>query len=106
TTPRGLLAAPVQHRPTYLAAGLAGLLAPHPAPRPDGSGGWRCGGFTATGGRGGLRLGGDGGSDEDALRALCACAWADSGPPGTGDAPGGVVATTPAAETAVRLLGL
>ncbi|MFF0415541.1 HAD-IIA family hydrolase [Kitasatospora sp. NPDC004745] len=74
TTPAQLLAAPVEHRPTYLAADLRGLLEPHPAVgREDGGAG--CGGWVATAGDGVLRLSG-GGDRWDGLRALCAAAWA------------------------------
>lgn len=73
TTAADLLTAAPQHRPTYVSAGLDGLLAPHPAPVVDGAGGWTCGGWTATADSG-LLLGGAG-DDLDALRALCAAAW-------------------------------
>jgi glycerol 3-phosphatase-2 len=125
TTAAVLLAAPPQHRPTYVSAGLDGLLTPHPAPERIADGGWRCGGFTATwhhddqpgdGGRvesvgsmaGGLRLGGSGGDPVDALRALCACAWSGASPdPGNGlTAAYHVVPETDAARAAARDLGL
>jgi glycerol-1-phosphatase len=105
TTPAALLAAPAQWRPTYLAAGLGGLLTPHPAPRPATGGGWKVGGFTAAAGPDGLHLAGEGDDEVDALRALCACAWADDTPADTGGIPR-VVARTPAAEAAARRLGL
>lgn len=74
TTAADLLAAGPDHRPTYVSQGLEGLLAPHPAPvAADGS--WTCGGWTVSGG---LRLSGAG-DDLDALRALCAAAWAGGG---------------------------
>ena len=104
TTPAALLAAPAQQRPTYVAAGLSGLLDTHPAPRQVGGGGWQVGGFTASAGPGGLRLAGGGGDDLDALRALCACAWADGPPPEAGGI--SVVTKSPAAEAAARRLAL
>jgi glycerol-1-phosphatase len=79
TTPRLLLAAPTEHRPTYVSADLAGLAAGHPEPRRAGAA-FECGGFRASA-DGGLRLGGDGTDDLDALRALCAAWWA-TGPAG------------------------
>ena len=69
TTAAELLAATPEHRPTYVSAGLDGLLTPHPAAGPDG-----CGGWTVTAG-GELTLHGAG-DDLDALRALAAAAWA------------------------------
>jgi glycerol-1-phosphatase len=70
TTPADLLAAPPEHRPTYLARSVDGLLVPHPAPaRTDA--GWTCGGWTVRDGR----VEGSG-AELDALRAACAAAWA------------------------------
>ncbi|RKN43711.1 HAD hydrolase-like protein [Streptomyces hoynatensis] len=81
TDPAGLLAAPPEHRPTYVAADLRGLLSPQPAVERDAQGGFRCGGWRVTGasieGRG---------EPVDALRALCALAW--SGPEGVAAATG------------------
>jgi hypothetical protein len=91
TTPADLLVASPQHRPTYLAADLRGLLVPHPAPRlRDGvveCGGWavrtdggrlhvsrRSAGEDLDRSRGRGPEGGFGG-DVDALRALCLAAW-------------------------------
>ena len=93
TTAADLLVASPEHRPTYVSQGLEGLLGPHPAPVAA-DGGWTCGGWTVTGG---LRLSGSG-EDLDALRALCAAAWA-----GDGTEPG---ADGPAAAAALRALGL
>lgn len=98
TAPAELLTAVPEQRPTYLSAGLDGLLVAHPRPRPDGSGGWKCGGWTAATVGAGLGLGGAG-DDLDALRALCAAAWADPG----ADA---VRPDGPAAILAVERLGL
>ena len=93
TTAADLLAAPPEHRPTYVSQGLEGLLRPHPAPVAA-DGGWTCGGWTVTGE---LRLSGSG-EDLDALRALCAAAWA-----GAGTEPG---ADGPAAAAALRAVDL
>jgi len=126
TTAAVLLAAPPVHRPAYLAAGLGGLLTPHPAPERHGSG-WRCGGYTAVAGDDGLHLSGQGDDEVDALRALCACAWAGDGArqAGVPDPTAGrtarqvqamprapvaaghrVLPESPAAESAARRLGL
>ena len=87
TTPADLLRAAPKLRPTYLAAEVGGLLSPHPQPDVV-EGGTRCGRWgVAQNGRV-LRLGADrtdgaapDGEDElDALRALCAAAWAADGP--------------------------
>src|SRR5215472_11346176 len=76
--PLDVVLAPPRLRPTYLAEGLAGLLASHPGvTRSDG--GFRCGGWEA-------RRRDDGqfdvtgsGSALDGLRALCAVAWSAGG---------------------------
>ncbi|KJS52519.1 HAD family hydrolase [Streptomyces rubellomurinus subsp. indigoferus] len=73
TTPAELLAAPVEHRPTYLAADLRGLLVAHPGVTAAG-GGFACGGWTAVAEGGALRVVGAG-DRWDGLRALCAAAW-------------------------------
>lgn len=80
TTAADLLAAPPRHRPTYVAAGLDGLLHPHPAPADD----FSCGGWTVGDG---LTLAGHG-DDLDALRALAVAAWATGSttPRAAGDA--------------------
>ena len=97
TTPAVLLAAAPRHRPTYLAAGLGGLLSPHPEPVALAAGRWQCGGFVAAAGPDGLHLSGHGDDDADALRALCACSWAaDPGDPGM------TAATEPAAIPLAR----
>jgi HAD superfamily hydrolase (TIGR01450 family) len=78
TTPADLLAAAPPQRPTYVSVGLQGLLVPHPAPVLDGTGGASCGGWTVAAASGELTLGGSG-EHLDALRALCAAAWAGGG---------------------------
>ncbi|MGQ5579575.1 HAD hydrolase-like protein [Streptomyces sp. ECR3.8] len=72
-----LLAAPPQHRPTYVDADLRGLLTGQPEVVGDG-GAFRCGGWTAAAGAGRLELDGDG-APVDGLRALCAAAWTAAG---------------------------
>ncbi|PBC77148.1 HAD superfamily hydrolase (TIGR01450 family) [Streptomyces sp. TLI_235] len=73
TTPAQLLAAPPEHRPTYLAADLRGLLTGQPEVTAA-DGGYRCGGWTARSVDGVLVL--DGTGDRwDGMRALCAAAW-------------------------------
>ncbi|MEW1870648.1 MULTISPECIES: HAD hydrolase-like protein [Streptomyces] len=72
-----LLAAPPQHRPTYVDADLRGMLTGQPEVARAGDG-FRCGGWTATAGAGELELEGDGGA-LDGLRALCAAAWTAAG---------------------------
>jgi hypothetical protein len=74
TTPADLLGAGPRQRPTYVAASVRGLLDPQPVPGRDGDA-WVCGGWRATAD---LTLTGDG-DDLDALRALCAAAWAAGG---------------------------
>uniref|UniRef100_UPI000A53883D HAD hydrolase-like protein n=1 Tax=Streptomyces graminilatus TaxID=1464070 RepID=UPI000A53883D len=74
-----LLAAPPQHRPTYVDADLRGLLTGQPeVTETDAGGGFRCGGWTATAGEELLELTGDG-EPLDGLRALCAAAWTAAG---------------------------
>jgi HAD superfamily hydrolase (TIGR01450 family) len=72
-----LLAAPPQHRPTYLDADLRGLLTGQPEVVEEGDG-FRCGGWTARAGSERLELAGDG-EALDGLRALCAAAWTAAG---------------------------
>jgi HAD superfamily hydrolase (TIGR01450 family) len=87
TTAAELLGAPEEHRPTYLACDLVGLLEPQPEVLLDEQGA-RCGGFLARrradgkgsggnggGSRGSVELVGDGAA-VDGLRALLALAWA------------------------------
>ncbi|MEV4789479.1 HAD hydrolase-like protein [Streptomyces tuirus] len=73
-----LLAAPPQHRPTYVDADLRGLLGGQPDVVETGEGGFRCGGWTATAGADRLELDGEG-EALDGLRALCAVAWTAAG---------------------------
>jgi HAD superfamily hydrolase (TIGR01450 family) len=73
TTPAQVLAAPAEHRPTYLAADLRGLLLAQPAVA-ELADGYACGGWRAWAEDGQLRL--DGSGDRyDGLRALCGVAW-------------------------------
>ncbi|MFE0253410.1 HAD hydrolase-like protein [Streptomyces sp. NPDC059010] len=72
-----LLAAPPQHRPTYVDADLRGLLTGQPEVVQEGTG-FRCGGWTASAGAERLELDGDG-AGLDGLRALCAAAWTVAG---------------------------
>ena len=80
--PAAAVLAPRQHRPTYLARDLSGLLEPHPPVMAAGDG-FRCGGWIArlqsvTARRDGqaarLEITGAG-APLDGLRALCAAAW-------------------------------
>ncbi|MEU6482339.1 HAD hydrolase-like protein [Streptomyces sp. NPDC047017] len=73
----GLLAAPPQHRPTYVDADLRGLLTGQPEIAQEGDG-FRCGGWTASAGADRLELTGEG-EPLDGLRALCAAAWTAGG---------------------------
>ncbi|MCL7364760.1 HAD hydrolase-like protein [Streptomyces ardesiacus] len=86
-----LLAAPPQHRPTYVDADLRGLLTGQPEVTGDADGGFRCGGWTAAAGAERLELMGDGGA-LDGLRALCAAAWTAGGEQGCGLDSGKVLA--------------
>ncbi|MEU3451774.1 HAD-IIA family hydrolase [Streptomyces thermolilacinus] len=74
TTPAALLAAPPEHRPTYVDADLRGLLTVQPDVASTAAGGFRCGGWTARAEGDALVLDGSGGP-LDGLRALCAAAW-------------------------------
>jgi ribonucleotide monophosphatase NagD (HAD superfamily) len=74
TSPADLLAAPAEHRPTYLATDLMGLLEPQPTVEVEASGA-RCGSWSASrSDDGGLQLTGHGPAI-DGLRALLAVAW-------------------------------
>ncbi|MFI0240661.1 HAD hydrolase-like protein [Streptomyces sp. NPDC016845] len=72
-----LLAAPPQHRPTYVDRDLRGVLTGQPEVTVEGDG-FRCGGWTASAGDERLELEGDG-EAMDGLRALCAAAWTVAG---------------------------
>ncbi|MGW0673504.1 HAD-IIA family hydrolase [Streptomyces sp. NPDC002746] len=72
-----LLAAKPEHRPTYVAADLRGLLTGQPEVTPVGEG-FGCGGWTASVRDGQLVLEGDG-EALDGLRALCGAAWSHAG---------------------------
>ncbi|MEU1799155.1 Haloacid Dehalogenase Superfamily Class (subfamily) IIA [Streptomyces sp. LaPpAH-199] len=81
-----LLAAPPQHRPTYVDRDLRGLLTGQPEVVAVGEG-FRCGDWTAAvrGDRLVLETAGggeDGGDALDGLRALCAAAWTFAGADG------------------------
>ncbi|MQA94092.1 MAG: HAD-IIA family hydrolase [Streptosporangiales bacterium] len=92
TTPAELVAASPEHRPTYLAAGLDGLLAPHPEVK-EGPDGHACGGWTVRIRDGRPEITGSG-DPLDGLRALCAVAWTSTTPP-----------TPSTIETALKTLG-
>jgi HAD superfamily hydrolase (TIGR01450 family) len=79
TQPADLLLAPPQRRPAYVAAGLDGLLEPHPEVTAAG-GGFACRGWAARWAAGDQRLELTGSGDRiDGLRALAAAAWAAAG---------------------------
>jgi HAD superfamily hydrolase (TIGR01450 family) len=94
TDPPKLLAARPDHRPTYVAADLRGLLTAQPAVEggtgdardgDDGAASFRCGGWTASVDGEALRVepAGDAPGDPyDGLRALCAAAWTAAGAEG------------------------
>ncbi|MGI8336915.1 HAD-IIA family hydrolase [Actinomadura scrupuli] len=73
TDPLGAVTAPPEHRPTYLAADLNGLLVPHPEVARTGDA-WACGGWSARWDGDTIGLTGTG-DPYDGLRALCAAAW-------------------------------
>ncbi|MCX5499636.1 MULTISPECIES: HAD hydrolase-like protein [unclassified Streptomyces] len=72
-----LVAAPPEHRPTYVDADLRGLLTGQPEVAESGEG-FRCGGWTASVRGDELVLAGDG-DVLDGLRALCGAAWTYAG---------------------------
>ncbi|MCX4397528.1 HAD hydrolase-like protein [Streptomyces sp. NBC_00264] len=72
-----LVAAPPEHRPTYVDADLRGLLTGQPEVAESGEG-FRCGGWTASVRGDELVLAGDG-DVLDGLRALCGAAWTYTG---------------------------
>ncbi|MEU8551883.1 HAD-IIA family hydrolase [Streptomyces roseoverticillatus] len=77
TTAAQLVAARPEHRPTYVAADLRGLLVAQPEVVSVG-GGFRCGGWTAGVDGDALVLEGEG-DPLDGLRALCGAAWTAAG---------------------------
>ncbi|MFD4021080.1 HAD-IIA family hydrolase [Streptomyces sindenensis] len=72
-----LIAAPPEHRPTYVDRDLRGLLTGQPEVARDGEA-YRCGGWEASVRGDALALDGQGDA-LDGLRALCAAAWAFAG---------------------------
>lgn len=81
TTPAELLTAAPQHRPTFLAADVGGLVVEHPAVESAGPHAWRCRGWTAT-----VRadhtilLEAPADTDRlDGLRVACVASWASGG---------------------------
>ncbi|MET7714221.1 HAD-IIA family hydrolase [Streptomyces sp. NPDC005407] len=72
-----LLAAPPQHRPTYVDADLRGMLTGQPEVA-EADGGFTCGGWTAYVRDEEPALDGEG-EPLDGLRALCAAAWTQAG---------------------------
>jgi HAD superfamily hydrolase (TIGR01450 family) len=84
--PLDLVLAPPRQRPTYLAQGLDGLLAGHPAVTAV-DGGFRCGGWQARWADPGKLTVTGSGEPLDGLRAVCVAAWsADAGDGRTADA--------------------
>ncbi|KRV49669.1 HAD family hydrolase [Wenjunlia vitaminophila] len=77
-TAADLLAAPPEHRPTYVAADLRGLLVPQPEVSVRSGSEFACGGWTASVRQGALVLSGRG-EPVDGLRALCGAAWSAEG---------------------------
>jgi hypothetical protein len=73
-----LVAAAPEHRPTYLAEDLRGLLTAHPAVTRAADDGFRCGGWSARAVADSLEIEGDG-DPSDGLRALCVAAWEAAG---------------------------
>ncbi|MFE0132080.1 HAD hydrolase-like protein [Streptomyces sp. NPDC059037] len=72
-----LLAAPPEHRPTYVDADLRGILTGQPEVT-SAEGAFGCGGWTASARGSELVLDGEG-DVLDGLRALCGAAWTDAG---------------------------
>ena len=73
-----LVNAPIQHRPTYLALDLRGLLEPQPHVEWEGTAA-RCGGWAASASSNEITVDGDGRA-LDGLRALLTAAWAAQTP--------------------------
>lgn len=78
TEAAALLAAPPEHRPTYVGRDLRDLLAAQPSVEVSGPGAAKCGGWSASVAGGALAVEG-GGEPLDGLRALCAAAWSSAG---------------------------
>ncbi|MFI1971161.1 HAD family hydrolase [Streptomyces cinnamoneus] len=78
TTAAQLIAARPEHRPTYVAEDLRGMLQGQPVVSGSAEEGFRCGGWTASADGRALTLDGEG-ERIDALRALCGAAWASAG---------------------------
>jgi glycerol 3-phosphatase-2 len=76
-----LVGARPEHRPTYVAADLGGLLTTHPAPSEEGSD-WTAGGWRARVADGRLEVSGEGSTD-DWWRVVAAAAWAHHDATGT-----------------------
>ncbi|MEU5217907.1 HAD hydrolase-like protein [Streptomyces sp. NPDC020807] len=74
-----LLAAVPEHRPTYVAEDLRGLLVGQPEVVEGPDGVFACGGWRASASGGELVVQGAGGDDMDGVRALCGAAWAAAG---------------------------
>jgi HAD superfamily hydrolase (TIGR01450 family) len=88
-----LVAAPAEQRPTYLSAGLAGLLEPHPAPQGSGGGAWTCSGWEAVVQDDRLVVSGDGAVD-NWWRAVAAASWAHLDEKGTAPTTDGLTPPT------------
>jgi HAD superfamily hydrolase (TIGR01450 family) len=116
TGPAELLLAGPQHRPSYVAADLAGLNASHPDIRSEG-GSFSCGGWTVAvagagagaalsthaGSAGGWLTVSGSGSWIDGLRTLCAAAWSAAG--AAGMPAGGPQEQRHAAEAVIAAIG-
>ncbi|RKE21856.1 HAD-IIA family hydrolase [Streptomyces sp. TLI_171] len=96
-TPEEVLAAPLRHRPTYLAQDLRGLLEAQPQVAELGGGRFGCGGWEAGVDGTALTLDGAGGRI-DALRALCAAAWTHADASGAAPESAKALAGLPAAD--------
>jgi HAD superfamily hydrolase (TIGR01450 family) len=79
--PLDAVLAPPGQRPAYLAHGLAGLLAEHPAVS-SAAGGFRCGGWQASWADPGKLTVTGSGDPLDGLRAVCVAAWSAGAAPG------------------------
>jgi HAD superfamily hydrolase (TIGR01450 family) len=76
-----LVAAPPEHRPTYISVDLGGLLTSHPAPAADGPG-WAVGGWRALVEDGQLSVSGTG-TPDDWWRCVAVAGWAHLDATGT-----------------------